>query len=681
MRTILLCAIIIGGISFAHSQTIIVQPSLQLKGKFKSNKLWLRWVVYDQDQWYTGLSKGYTLKRFLIDQDRRAMEWSKHILPVSKQSWVRTRDSMSITETLYDLLYLSDEALIKEMPVKSDGSAYDYTVQEIRETRYLLSLRAANQNFQASFLQGVGYEDQDISRNRAYEYVIVADKDSFTLRFDPKSSAPALLPIRPEYQIDDVGTYLRWESKSRYDTYHSYQIELSKDGNRYTSISSDPVHNYVENKIEKGYRDHYFWHDSIYPGLHRWYRLRGMDYFGELNNPGPAIQIRYPVRIPAPIAIDYESTSQGVQLNWYFPVEFETQISHFQLWMADSSQGPKKLIQDQIIRTQRAIMIDAPTTTLFYSISLVRIEGNSINSFPIMVTPIDNTPPASPQNLMGYVDSVGQVYLSWPPIKARDLQGYRIFKANNIHDEYSQLTYEPIHDTIYTDSIDLNNLNNYIYYKIAAEDLSGNMSELSTPVEITKFDRIAPSSPQIYKWIPDEGSIQLYWHPSSSSDVKYTTLLRKSYSLATWEVLQSTEPSEKDNFFIDDDIHPDSLYTYSLITVDHSGNASDRSESVTARALGILKYPAIEQFKIVYDSSSVAALLSWSYPVDQVSEFWIYRSENTEPLTLLLTLDQVIHAWTDTNVGLGKTYTYRIKALMANGRDSYFSAAVLVQVE
>lgn len=45
-----------------YGQTFEVNPTIQLKGKLKSNKLWLRWVMYDQAAWLHGISNGYTLK-------------------------------------------------------------------------------------------------------------------------------------------------------------------------------------------------------------------------------------------------------------------------------------------------------------------------------------------------------------------------------------------------------------------------------------------------------------------------------------------------------------------------------------------------------------------------------------------------------------------------------------------
>ncbi len=672
------CMIWLCSLTGLYSQTLDIKPSLQLKGKYKSNKLWLRWVVYDQNQWYVGLTQGYVLKKYLITNEKKSLEWSKLIKPTTKSAWIRSTDSLSVEETMYDLLYLSNKELIDEMPQKADGSNYEYSTDEIKETRYLLSFWAANHHFQASLLQGIGYEDPDINRNQSYEYVLISNKDSSSLKFDPKSSVPAILPIRPEYHLDEVRTYLQWESKSRFDTYHSYQIEISSEGNHFLSLTSDQVNNYVDTKTEKGYRQYYYWQDSIYPGEMRWYRLRGMDYFGELNSPGPPLQIQYTTRIPSPLAIDYEQMDPGVRLNWFFQNDFESEISHFQIWVSDSIHGEKKLIQDHILRSQRTYDLASPAVTLFYYITLIRLGGGALSSFPIMVTPIDREPPTQPIHLSGHCDSTGKVFLFWPKHPAIDLEGYRVFKANAIHDEFSQVTVDLQNDTFYVDTIDLNNLNNFIYYKIAAEDHRGNMSTLSIPVAIMKYDTIAPTSPQIYRWSPEESSIKIDWYPSTSTDLKNTKLFRKQPGQSEWELLKLINSSQHENSFLDEEIQPDSVYIYSLVSEDQSGNLSEESEQVVARALGQLKFPPIESIEITYDSTTVNALLSWEYLVDPVSEYWIYKSEGNQPLTLQLTLDASIHSWVDSNLIKGKNYTYRIKALMQNGRDSYFSKAIIL---
>jgi hypothetical protein len=660
------------------SQTIDVNPKIRLKGKIKANKLLIRWVVYDQDQWYVGLSAGYRLSKYHIESNSKTLEWSRIIKPVSKSDWKRTNDTASESESLYALLYLSDQALIDELPKKSNGENFEYTKEELKGVRYLNSLIAANYNYQSALLQGVAYEDGEVKKGESYEYILHAAQDSISLLFDPKLTAAPILPPRPEYNAGDIHTSFYWDAKTRFDTYHSYVMESSGDGTRFINTSGN-LSNYTHNAVEKGFRESFYWKDSIEPGLDKWYRLRGIDYFGEINSAGPMVRIHYPVRIPGPIALNCSIDADEYKINWYYDPAFETYVDHFQIWVRDSLKGDRRLFKDHVHRSWRSFDVPELLKTQYYSIQLIRLEGNPLESFPIMVTASDNVPPAKPRLLSAFCDSTGIVLIQWQRNKEPDVDGYRVFKSNDLHDEFSQVTRTVIPDSSYTDTVTLNAINRYIYYKIAAEDLRGNLSVLSEPITVTRYDTIPPSPPQIYQWQPEESSVLIRWYPSSSHDVRSTYLLRKDHPAADWEVIKSFSNLDSVGQYLDENIHEDSTYVYSLKCIDQSGNMSPWSEPVAVRSLGVLKYPAVDHFSISYDTARVSNIISWTYLPDPVSEFWIYRGEGTQPASLLITLDGVLRSWRDQNIQKGKTYMYRIKALMQNGRDSYFSKPVIIQ--
>lgn len=661
-----------------NSQTIDINPLIQLKGKLKANKLLIRWVVFDQDKWFDGLSRGYTLSKYLIEGNSKTLDWSRLIKPVSKSDWKRTNDTTSESEDLYSLLYLSDQALIDELPKKPNGENFEYTRDELKAVRYLNCLIAANNNFQAALLQGLALEDSELKKGELYEYILHTPGDSVSLRYDPKLTAAPTLPPRPDYKQGDIHTSFNWDAKARFDTYHSYIVEVSRDGNRFVNTSGN-LSNYTHNALEKGFRSSFFWKDSIDPGLDKWYRLRGIDYFGDINSPGPMVRIHYPVRIPGPIAINYTLENAVCKIHWYYDPSYESRVDQFQIWVSDSLKGDQRLLKDHIHRSFRSYDVSPSSRTQYYTIHLIPLDGNPMSTFPIMVIPEDNLPPSKPTIVSATCDSIGNVRIQWLRNKEPDVAGYRVFKSNDLHDEYSQVTRTAIPDSSYLDTVTLNAINRYIYYKIATEDRRGNLSGLSEPIPVTRYDTIPPSPPQIYQWQPDESSVLIRWYPSSSNDVKSTYLLRKDHLASDWEVKKSFSILDSVGQYLDENVHEDSTYVYSLRCIDQSGNMSPLSEPVAARPLGVLKYPAVDHFSISYDTARVSNMISWSYFAGPISEFWIYRSEGNQPLSLLITLDGVLRSWSDQNIQKGKTYTYRIKVLMQNGRDSYFSKPVIIQ--
>ena len=66
-----------------------------------------------------------------------------------------------------------------------------------------------------------------------------------------------------------------------------------------------------------------------------------------------------------------------------------------------------------------------------------------------------------------------------------DLYGYRVFRANSKHEEFSQITVESVFYSHYTDTISLQTLTKKVYYKILAVDQRQNWSEFSSILKWT----------------------------------------------------------------------------------------------------------------------------------------------------------------------------------------------------
>ncbi|MBC7363228.1 MAG: hypothetical protein H5U07_01640 [Candidatus Aminicenantes bacterium] len=99
-------------------------------------------------------------------------------------------------------------------------------------------------------------------------------------------------------------------------------------------------------------------------------------------------------------------------------------------------------------------------------------EAESEDSEEISFTPVDKTPPASPEGLQAFRSSEG-VVLSWLPSREEDLAGYRVYRAIE-GKERVLLTPELIKQVTYTDSAVEKNV---VYeYSITAVDVNQNES-------------------------------------------------------------------------------------------------------------------------------------------------------------------------------------------------------------
>ena len=106
------------------------------------------------------------------------------------------------------------------------------------------------------------------------------------------------------------------------------------------------------------------------------------------------------------------------------------------------------------------------------------IEGEA--SPAACVTPVDTFPPAAPTSLRG-VGSQGAVSLIWDAVKASDLAGYLVLRAEPPNGPFAPVTPDPIKETTFTDTTVRPGVR--YAYVVVAIDSSKNRSAPSNTVE------------------------------------------------------------------------------------------------------------------------------------------------------------------------------------------------------
>ncbi len=95
----------------------------------------------------------------------------------------------------------------------------------------------------------------------------------------------------------------------------------------------------------------------------------------------------------------------------------------------------------------------------------------------------DTTPPSAPTNLIATAASSIQIDLSWTATTESDLAGYNIYQSTTSGSGFSKINTSLVTGESYVDT-DLTSGTTY-YYKITAEDTSGNESGYSSEVNAT----------------------------------------------------------------------------------------------------------------------------------------------------------------------------------------------------
>lgn len=248
-------------------------------------------------------------------------------------------------------------------------------------------------------------------------------------------------------------------------------------------------------------------------------------------------------------------TDQNVILYWEFKEEGNSLINKFQLNRGgNTNEGPFETVIDNIPKNQRQISFNKLERINYFTISAVDKEGVKSESLPVMVQPVDSIPPAIPTNLAGTIDTTGIVKLRWLNNKDIDLAGYRIFRSHNPKTEFTEVTSETWSINEYSDTVQVKNLNQKIYYKIKAEDQRFNQSKFSPTLTLLIPDATPPSPPVIGSYKISDDGIKIHWIKSSSEDVATHQLYRKSMEAQTeksWELIYSGN----DTLYLDNNLN------------------------------------------------------------------------------------------------------------------------------
>ena len=258
---------------------------------------------------------------------------------------------------------------------------------------------------------------------------------------------------------------------------------------------------------------------------------------------------------------------------------------------------------------------------------------------------------------------------------------YRIFRSASGKDEFSQLTHRPIVDVFFSDTINKNDLNRSIFYKIIALDQRQNQSEFSNIFELIKPDIIPPSIPVLTETKATKEGIFLQWINSNSTDVEKHEVYRKLNNDTAWQKIGELplEKSKTTSSYTDSESSSIQIARYKIVAVDKNGNISDASVSVAIKALKTSKGKTLKKLQKRTDLENGLVTISWESPEKEVMHYKIYRKSKTSNYTLYQTIEGTKNSFEDYKLKLGDFFAYRIKVIYADGDISGFSKEINIQ--
>lgn len=465
------------------------------------------------------------------------------------------------------------------------------------------------------------------------------------------------------------------------DLYSSYFIERSEDeGKTFITINQDPYLTATPNAKQKG--NSIFMLDSLPENNKKYsYRVKGKSYFGEMgpaSDPVQGMGITKPKALPTILSVKIINNVQAL-LTWEFPLEMNSKIIGFQLATATSLALPLQNTGKLIASDKREWLLEKLQPSGYYGIKAIDAQGNEYPSAPYLVQLKDNTPPSAPTALKGKIDTLGIVRMQWKSSKAPDLEGYRIYMANSLNDEFSQVTKTHLHDTTFTDTTQLQTLSEKIYYKIVAIDHHFNISQFSEVFMLLRPDKVPPSPPVIISCVGIDSGVVIQYIPSLSMDVTKHIIYRKSKGSDQWVKIATYDSTHTSNKHLDRGSDLKTIFQYTVVAQDESKNITYAVQPATAKRFDNYQRAEIKKFTALADRNTRAIRLQWQYRQEAASKILVYRAEENQPLRLYKTLPPKAESFEDKAIKIGSTYKYKLKAIFTDGGSSPISKEVTLK--
>ncbi|MDC8102669.1 hypothetical protein [Chryseobacterium rhizosphaerae] len=658
-------------------------PHIRLKVDGKKDRISLRWAVDEPIAWQKANKIGFSLKRFTLSRDGKVLPKAEEkdlgiFKPASENEWkkiVEKNDNAAIVAQ--SLFGDSFEVEMGEKQGKLEGVVNKS--QEV-EQRFAYALMAADLDFEVAKLAGWAYTDTNVKSNERYLYTVSINTSEGTLLVQ-KGDALATTSATHELPkpLDFIGIFkdkavtLSWEYLQLRDTYTAYYVEKSQDGASFKSLGDLPVMNMNDNDGRQVQGMTFV--DSLAQNTSTFsYRIRGKTIFGDYGPYSDVVSGAGKKSLEAtPRISDFIiDENEEIKLEWEFPQEDEKNIASFELLHSETDlQNTYKVIKNKIPVSSRSIITKSLAPSNYYKIQAIGKAGDKRESFSVLAQPNDTTPPETPLQFEGKIDSLGVAHLKWKANTEKDLEGYHIFRGIQKGDELVRLTPQAITKNHFEDKVVLENLNSKVYYYVTATDRRKNQSKPSIILELEKPDKVKPQTPVFTEYkLEDDGKITINWMRSHSDDVELHQLFRKAKDDAdkSWKMIYETKEIKPDYTYTDKDVEADKSYIYYLLAIDKSKLKSDKSQEMTLRSNKIEALSILTNLSGSANRNKKQIELNWKISSKDVGEIVVYRQKGTEKPTMWGTLSGAQNFLEDKSVQTGNSYTYLIKPMLKSNQ-------------
>ena len=675
--------------------TTIPISYVNVVGRYTEGKgVELRFLPDKKSVLEVAFKNGFSIERTLFDSKvKRKQTDTLDYVEIAKvfsykdNQWETTMSSEKNLESRNELEIARD--FLKNISKREGGVFnFDKGIAELKDQKskedyeYMVFALTALQNANVATALGLCYTDNTTIKGKSYFYRVRPLGTSSMYKIIPVDYFIVAENLKKGYdnpvyvKQGDTELFFAWLDIPELS---GYFVERANPGETtFTQLNKAPIHSLegsgYEGESRSGYNDKNLINYKIYT-----YRFFGYTLFGEkvqfAEVKGMSKDLTPPEQpfLPQPQHVK----AKEVLVTWKMNPIPAPDLKGFFVARSDKNEGEFKVLHSAMLSKDTRTFTDTTFITgqpNYYVVQAIDTAKNVSSSYPVSVTLIDSIPPVKPVFISGKIDSLGVVTIAVEKNKEKDLMGYRLYKSNSPEHEFSVIHESFMNNdslvqevqTVFKDTVTLNSLTPFIYYKIKALDFNYNQSEFSNVLKVARPDTIPPVTPVFNDVIVGEKKIELHFVPSSSEDVKEHIIYRKTDMQAKWEILKTTESIATK--FIDTTVTTGVTYYYSIRAKDLSGLYSKYASVVYGKPYDTGIRPSIENFTANVEKKNI--ILKWEYPAIKTEHtFVIYKKDDKGQLKQYDTTKE--KSYTDKNTN--KENYYAVKVITNDGGQSKFS--------
>lgn len=671
----------------------------------KGDKVLLRWAPSEFAPWYFANRNGYKILRVDYDNESRIDTLVSDLRPMPLEEMkVKFEASDSLAGAAAQMLYGRGTGVSDA--VGESGSDGIMKVYDEQQTRFAYAMLLSEIRPDLAKAMALMYEDNTARKGGNYMYLVTVNAPDSILPVDHfpvdiKNVKQKPEEFKPELK-DSIGEFgnsvvLTWPMDRRFST---YDIECRYNGGEWQKLNKRPFLTLITFENEEDAENHYE-HKDLKMGKYE-YRVCGYDAFGDKSEYSDVLEVELKdiVGPGAPMIriFKLENTPDStVYANVYWKKSvFEPDFVGYDVYIYNSmvdSLWVKINGDRQIAPTDTVFRFKMPhVSTTLVTVAAVDTAGNYSPSEPQQIHISDLVPPTPPKNLKAVVSPGGSVMITWSPSPEKDTYKYQLYSSNSLAEPFIGMANKLVADTVVFDTIAVKGTNQrFKYYRVRAFDHSGNESEFSEVLRVTRKNYKRPESPRIDSLKVTDDHVYMTWFPSPEDDIERYFVYRRERGeeISTLIKTVAWDSLENNRIVVVDVPEPDTRkrYQYYVESVNTTGVGSLPSQEVSVTFTGSMILPVKISLNAVYRNDSKRIDLAWDMygltdkMITNGAYLCLYRMiDGEEFFRSIESMKTGTMTTYDRRVPAGKTVEYKMRVMSRDGKHSLYSNTVKLTV-